>query len=304
MIIVDDTGPLTLIEDLGRPGYSALGVSPSGAADRSGLRLANRLVGNPEDAAALEITLGGLRIHTDRPLWCAVAGAGTTVMINDRPERSHRAVHLAAGDRLAVLPPPSGLRNYLAVRGGIDVPPVLGSRSTDLLSDLGPAPLRPGDRLPVCRPDRPDRPARPDRPDRPERAHQPLPDTDLVPPPPAPTLPLLVDLQPGPRSDWFTDQAHASLTKQIWTVSADSDRTAVRLTGDPLERAVDDELPSEGLIRGAVQVPPSGLPLIFGSNHPVTGGYPVIAVVGDDDCDRLAQLRPGDTVRFRRRGNL
>jgi allophanate hydrolase subunit 2 len=163
---------------------------------------------------------------------------------------------------------------------------VLGSRSTDLLSDLGPARLRPGDRLPIG------------------SSELPPPDTDLVPPPDRRTLPITVDLEPGPRSDWFTDDAHASLLTQTWTVNSDSDRTAVRLDGARLKRKITAELPSEGLIRGAVQVPPSGLPLVFGSNHPVTGGYPVIAVVDDAGCDLLAQLRPGEELRFRRRRKL
>ncbi|GGL78493.1 hypothetical protein GCM10011575_41030 [Microlunatus endophyticus] len=280
MIIVERTGPLALIEDLGRAGYEDLGVSPSGAADRSGLRTANRLVGNPEDVAAIEILLGGLLVAAGRPMWIAVAGAPTTLSINDRPDASHQPVYLRAGDRLEVQAPRNGLRNYLAVRGGIEVPAVLGSRSADLLAGLGPAALRPGDQLPVG------------------RSTLPQPGIDVLPARPA-ERPLRVRLLPGPRTDWFTDAALDSLGTQLWRVGSDVDRTGVRLDGEPLRRRITDELPSEGLVRGAVQVPPSGLPIVFGSNHPVTGGYPVIGVVPDADCDRVAQLRPGDGLRLR-----
>lgn len=284
MIIVERTGPLALIEDLGRTGYARVGVPPSGAADRGALRAANRLVGNREGRAAIEVLLGGLQVRLERPAWVAVTGAATTVMINGRADGSHHPVYLGAGDRLRIAAPASGLRNYLAVRGGIDVPEVLGSRSSDLLSDLGPPPLRPGDRLPVG------------------RAVLPLPQVDVVPPPNL-RQPLEVTITPGPRADWFTEQALTDLAEQLWQVSEESDRTGVRLEGKPLQRRITDELPSEAIIRGAVQVPPSGLPLVFGSNHPVTGGYPVVGVVADADCDRVAQLRPGDGLRFRWRRN-
>jgi len=280
MIIIERTGPLALVQDLGRPGYARLGVSPSGAADRGGLRAANRLVGNPEDFAAVEILLGGLVITTEGPLWIAAAGAPTTISINGRTDTSHRAIYLRRGDRLAVAASGSGLRSYLAVRGGIDVPKVLGSRSADLLSDLGPARLLPGDRLPVG------------------RTPLDLPGIDVL-PVPAARRPLDVTLSPGPRVDWLAEAGLRSLVTQRWIVGTDIDRTGVRLEGEPLARLITTELPSEGVVRGAVQVPPSGLPLIFGSDHPVTGGYPVVGVAPADDCDRIAQLRPGDEVRFR-----
>lgn len=285
MIIIERTGPLALIEDLGRSGYARVGVPPSGAADRGALRAANRLVGNPEDRAAIEVLLGGLHVRLERPIWMAVTGPGTTVTVNGRADGSHQPLYLRAGDQLEIMTPPSGLRNYLAVRGGIDVPQVLGSRSSDLLSDLGPPRLQPGDRLPIG------------------RTALPLPPADVVPPPTF-RQPLEVTITPGPRADWFTDRSLTDLAEQLWRVSDESDRTGVRLQGNPLQRRITDELPSEAIIRGAVQVPPSGLPLVFGSNHPVTGGYPVVGVVPDADCDQVAQLRPGDSLRFRWRRNL
>lgn len=284
MIVVERTGPLALVQDLGRPGYAHLGVPPSGAADRAGLQAANRLVGNPESYAGIESTLGGLVVRALTPVWCAVTGPAGAVSVDGRPDGSHHPVHLLPGQRLSVEVTPSGLRRYLAVRGGIAVTAVLGSRSTDVLSGLGPAPLRPGDRLPLG------------------RSPLPLPVVDVAPPPVPPVAgaPMVLRISAGPRSDWFTAAARQALVERTWTVAADSDRTAVRLQGVPLTRRIPGELPSEGMIRGAIQVPPSGQPLVLGADHPVTGGYPVIAVVSALDCDRAAQLRPGDPVRLRR----
>jgi biotin-dependent carboxylase-like uncharacterized protein len=277
MIIVEATGPLTTVQDLGRPGLADLGVSPSGAADRAAHRLANRLVGNPESAATLEVTMGGLAIRTTEMAWVAVTGAPTSVLIHGQPSASHSLLALPPGNRLAVQAPAYGVRNYLAVRGGIMVPPVLGSRSTDLLSGLGPPPLHPGQELAVG------------------RAGPPLPGVDLVPPSqPRKTLSITA----GPRRDWFTEQAWDNLVHQPWTVTPEGNRVGVRLTGTKLTRRITAELPSEGLVRGAVQVPGSGEPLIFLADHPVTGGYPVFAVLTDRDADHAALLRPGDRVRF------
>ena len=277
MIAVDRPGPLALLQDLGRPGLAHLGVSRSGAADRAALRLANRLVGNPEGAAAIECVLGGLSVTARVGYWVTVTGAATTVLHNGAPVGSHSSIRLAPGDTLAVQPPPRGLRNYLAVRGGLVGDQVLGSCSTDVLSGLGPEPLRAGQELRVA------------------RQAGPLPGLDLVPPsrPPA-----SLEVLPGPRRDWFTDDAWAALLGTPWEVSSASDRVAVRLGGAVLRRSRTGELPSEAMVRGAVQVPASGQPLVFGPDHPVTGGYPVIAVLTERDADHAAQLRPGETVRF------
>jgi biotin-dependent carboxylase-like uncharacterized protein len=187
---------------------------------------------------------------------------------------------LPPGAVLALGMPPVGLRSYLAVRGGIDVPPVLGSRSTDTLSGLGPAPLSVGDRLPVGD----------------LQGEEPFVDVAPVgPPSSAPVLRVL----PGPRRDWLDPSAWTALTTQEWTVTADSNRVGLRLAGPLLTRARTDELPSEGLVPGALQVTPDGAPVLFLSDHPVTGGYPVLAVVTTADLGAAAQLRPGDSVRFR-----
>lgn len=276
-LVVEATGPLTLLQDLGRPGLAHLGVSPSGAADRAAHRLANRLVGNDEGAATLEVTLGGLAVRATATLFVAVTGAPTTLHLDGVPTASHATVVLRTGSRLVVGLPARGLRSYLAVRGGIAAAPVLGSRSRDVLAGLGPAPLAVGDVLPVGTPTAP------------------LPDAERA---PAPTAPPALAVRPGPRLDWFAGDAWSVLVGSVWTVSGDVDRVAARLSGPALRRAVTGELPSEGLVRGAVQVPASGQPLLFGPDHPVTGGYPVLAVLTGAASDAATQLRPGDPVRF------
>jgi biotin-dependent carboxylase-like uncharacterized protein len=277
VIVVEDTGPLALVEDLGRSGFAHLGVSPSGAADRSACALANRLVGNAENAAVVEVTLGGLVITVSQLHWVSVTGAPTQLWIDDQPTSSHAALSLRPAERLRIDPPDQGVRNYLAVRGGLLVPETLGSRSTDVLSGLGPPLLRPQTTIEIGHPTRG------------------LPGVDIAPPlPPSRRLEVL----PGPRRDWFTDQAWDLLLGARWSVSTDADRVGIRLEGPQLTRRIADELPSEGLIRGAIQVPPAGQPLVFLADHPVTGGYPVIGVLTDRSADHAAQLRPGDEVSF------
>ena len=279
MIFIEQTGPLALIEDLGRPGLTHLGVSPSGAADRTSSALANRLVGNPETAAVIEVTLGGLIIVAKHFHWVAITGPLTQLWINQQPTASHAPFALHPGDRLRVDPPADGIRNYLAVSGGLQVPEVLGSRATDVLSGLGPEPLQAGVSIVVG------------------HATGSLPGVDLAPPHPASKR---LAVLPGPRRDWFTEQAWTLLQESSWTVSAEADRVAVRLEGPRLDRRITHELPSEGLIRGAIQVPSAGQPLIFLADHPVTGGYPVIGVLTDRAADDAAQLRPGDQVSLHR----
>jgi biotin-dependent carboxylase-like uncharacterized protein len=275
MITVLETGPLATIQDAGRGGQAALGVPASGACDPAAYALANRLVGNHPGAAALEITFGGLVLHADSDLTLAVTGAPCTGVPLNAP-----AV-LRAGEVLRFGPPRSGLRTYIAVRGGIDVPPVLGSRSTDLLSGLGPAPLQSGRTLAIG------------------HAHDPMPGVDLAPVVDPPAGEVILRVTPGPRRDWFTDAAWKSFTTQRYAVSSNSNRVGVRLEGEPLERARDGELASEGMALGAIQIPPSGVPVIFLADHPVTGGYPVIAYVSASSLPLCAQLRPGQPACFR-----
>jgi biotin-dependent carboxylase-like uncharacterized protein len=280
MLTVLASGPLATVQDEGRRGWASIGVTTSGAADRSAAALANRLVGNEPAAAVVEATAGGLRVRAERTVLVALTGAPAPVRVDGRAAPFDAPFTLAAGRLLELGMPPVGLRTYLAVRGGVDVPAVLGSRSTDTLSGLGPAPLRPGTPLPVGT----------------LAAAEPV--VDVAPVRPPSSRPVLHVL-PGPRRDWLQPAAWDALVTRDWAVTADSNRVGLRLAGPRLERARTDELPSEGLVPGAVQVPPDGAPVLFLTDHPVTGGYPVLAVVTSADLPTAAQLRPGDTVGFR-----
>lgn len=274
VVRVLEPGALTTVQDFGRPGQAALGIGRSGACDRGAHRLANALVGNHPTLATLEATFGGLTLEAGSDLVVAAAGARCSGVPHLAPFR------LAAGERLTLGTPQAGLRTYLAVRGGIDVEPVLGSRASDILSGLGPKPLAKGDVLPIGTTPRP------------------VPGVDVAPVPEPTNERLTVHAAPGPRRDWFDDAAWDLFTSQVYGVDSQSNRVGVRLTGEPLPRLREGELVSEGMVRGAVQLPPSGLPVLFLADHPVTGGYPVIAYVDDEDVDRCAQLRPGQEVRF------
>jgi biotin-dependent carboxylase-like uncharacterized protein len=235
-------------------------------------------VGNPEAAAGIETVLGGLSVRAEES--CTVAVTGPQVHVT--PGGSHNPVHLSAGDVLTIGSPTSGLRCYLGVSGGIEVEPALGSRATDVLSGIGPDPLAVGDVLPLG-------PA----------TGLPV-GADELSPTRAPES-LVIPVVPGPRDDWF-DEAAAQLAAGHWKVSPESNRVGVRLVGTALRRTSacqDRELSSEGLVTGAIQVRPNGLPVVFLADHPTTGGYPVIAVVDPFSLPLLAQARPGVRVHFR-----
>lgn len=230
---VVEAGTLTTVQDRGRRGHAHLGVPCAGALDPLAVALANRLVGNDESAAVLEVTFGGLVMRATAGRWFAVTGAPG---------------------------------------------PVLGSRSTDTLAWVGPPRLSDGSELPVGEPV--GEPAGHDTPRPPGRG------------------PLRI--QPGPRDDWFTPDAIDRLCQASYVVGGESNRIGLRLEGPPLERVKSGELASEGMVLGAVQVPPNGLPVVLLADHPPTGGYPVIGVVRESDLWQCAQLRPGDEVRFTR----
>jgi allophanate hydrolase subunit 2 len=242
-------GLLTTVQDRGRPGHAAIGVPHGGAVDLALAAHCNRLVGNDDGAAVLE-TVGGLRLR-----------AVTAVVIATDLEPVARSLR-------------PGEWHYVAVRGGIDVTPVLGSRSTDTLSGLGPPSPEAGDRLAVG----------------PEPARRPIGET--WPPPDVPDIALIT---PGPRADWFARVD--DLVVRRWTVT-DVSRVGVRLGGGGLERVVEVELPSEGLVRGAIQVPPDGHPIVMLADHPTTGGYPVAAVVEPECLAAVSQRPVGSSVRF------
>ena len=278
-VTVLQTGPLCTVQDRGRPSYASIGVGCSGAADRHSHDAANRLVGNNSDAATLEVTFGGLKLRAEFDAVVAVTGAHVICRVDGAVQGLHSTLVVRAGQELELSTPTWGLRSYVAVRGGIDVPTVLGSRSTDTMSGLGPAALSSGTVLAVG-----DDSGR-------------WPAAEFVPPP---SIRATLHVTLGPRENWFTERARSLLFEQSWTVTQDSDRVGIRLDGaEPLDRAVDSELASEGMVLGALQVPPSGQPVLFLADHPVTGGYPVIAVVTAVDVSAAAQLTPGTPIRFR-----
>jgi biotin-dependent carboxylase-like uncharacterized protein len=286
MIEVVRPGLLTTVQDLGRTGYAHLGVARSGALDANALIRANRLVGNPDGAAGLETTLNGITVKAGSPATVAVTGALAPVTVDGQPAEFGVAFDLAAGAVLDVGAAQVGVRSYLAFAGGVAVAPVLGSRSTDTLSGLGPPPLRAGFVLPLGRAGAATEavlwgqdPLRP----------------DLA---PLSVQTLQLRLRLGPRHDWISQTARDALQQADFTLSVKSNRVGARLSGPTLTRAIAGELPSEGIVLGAVQAPADGQPLIFLADHPTTGGYPVVGVVNPDDLALVAQARPGTAVRF------
>ncbi|MDQ0823355.1 KipI family sensor histidine kinase inhibitor [Arthrobacter sp. V4I6] len=286
-------GLQSLIQDLGRYGHSGLGVSAAGALDRASLRRANRLVGNAASAAAVETVAGGLSVQAVGDQVLAVAGAPSELTIESPPDVGgdevwQRTVPMATpfalldGETLTVGQPAAGFRSYLAVRGGVDAAPVLGSRSTDTMSGIGPAPLAAGQLLAAGG----------------EADSGVVGNPELQPEFPGSGVTVL-DVVPGPRADWFDQAALDSFVSQAWVVTPQSNRVGMRLDGTPLQRSRTGELPSEGTVAGALQVPPEGLPVLFLADHPITGGYPVIAVVVDSQLDLAAQVPIGGTIRFR-----
>ncbi|MFI7585966.1 biotin-dependent carboxyltransferase family protein [Spongisporangium articulatum] len=279
-IEVTATGPLTCVQDLGRAGWAHLGVPRSGAADLGALRLANRLLGNPEGAAGLEVLLGGFAATALADLLVTVTGAAVPVLVDGVEHPPGAVLTWRSGTTLRLGTATAGLRAYLAVHGGWDVPPVLGSRSTDLLSGLGPEPVRPGDVLPAG----------------PVGTAAGWPILDAVALAAPPTGLVTLEALPGPRDDLLADGER--LPGHVWRVSGRSDRVGLRLEGAPVRTRAGAHVPSEPLVRGAVQLPPGGEPVVFLADHPVTGGYPVVAVLTEASCDRAAQLRPGQPVRL------
>lgn len=287
---VIETGPMALIQDRGRVGHLAVGVGRAGAADQASYELGGRLVGNPVGLAAIEVMFGGLRVRAIGDLLVCLTGAEAAATIVDQPDSDREAPYAAPfylrhGSELALAQPVSGLRSYLSVRGGLVIEPVLSSCARDTMSGLGPNPLQAGDVLPIG-----DAPPDP-------------PTVDVAPVAAPGGGVVTLRVTRGPRWEWFAEPR--DMETIAWAVSDRSDRRGIRLTGGSLRRAtawVGQELPSEGMVRGAIQVPPNGEPVIFLNDHPVTGGYPVIGVVRSADVDLAAQLQPGQAVSFRWEG--
>lgn len=283
-LVVLDPGPLTLVQDAGRLGLGSQGVGDSGAFDQAAMRQAHDLLGDAPDTAVLEVLAGGLRLRAETNHLIAVTGGIGSIHVDGEHVEHGRAFVVHAGQEVVVGLVELGLRAYVGIAGGVVSEPVLGSRSTDTMSGLGPPRLAAGDLIIAGEPKHPS-----------EIEDVPALLTSGT------TTAVAV---PGPRDDWFTGDAVRAFFSTEWTVSSRSDRVGVRLEGPTLERSVTDELPSEPCIRGSVQVTTDGLPVALGPDHPVTGGYPVIAVVVDAHVDRLAQVRPGDLVRFTRRTSV
>lgn len=276
MIKVQSAGALTTVQDRGRVGLAHLGVPRAGPLDRPAAALANRLVGNAAEAALLEVTWGGLQLTTDAGLWVAVTGAAVPVGVDGAARSRDRAEWLPPGGLLRLGAPVTGVRSYVAFAGGVAVAPVLGSRATDTLAWVGPPRVEDGMTLPLGTPSGPPAPLDTPRP----RVRGPL------------------RVTPGPRADWFTEDALERLCATTYVVAPESNRVGLRLDGEQPRRVRDEELPSEGMVLGAVQVPPGGQPVVLLVDHPPTGGYPVLAVVDPDDLWLCGQVRPGEELRF------
>lgn len=277
-MIVEQTGPLALLEGPVRAGQLAAGLPPGGPADRHSAALGNRLCGNPDDAVTVEFLLGGARLRATADLVIAVTGAPAPVTVDGRPATFGAVLAVPAGSAVEIGTPSHGLRTYLCVRGGIaDMARGNTTWNTSLssspLASLGPPALQAGDDLTIGQ-------ARGE------------PHVGIVVPPVAPA-PYAVRAAWGPRAGLLSELP----TTTSWRIGTASDRVGVRLEGTPLT-AGGAQLPSEPIVRGAVQLPPSGLPVVFLADHPTTGGYPVIAIVDDAGTDLLAQARPGDEVRL------
>lgn len=285
-IRVQAPGFLTTVQDLGRPGHAASGVSASGAADPIALAIGNRLVGNELHAAALEMTMVGGAFRFEEDSVVALAGADSRAHLDGRPVSPWRAVAVAAGELLECTALTGGARSYLCIRGGISVPLVFGSASTHVMTCLGGffgRALRAGDRvgLGVAAP----------------RAPAP----GAVDPSSIPGYrrddPFRVTS--GPQSSWFDERASSLLRESAWTVTEACDRMGIRLAGERIHPIVPREMATEGVALGAIQIPPDGAPIVLFVEHQTTGGYPKIANVIAADLPRLGGLRPRDVVTFR-----
>lgn len=299
------SGPLTTVQDLGRTGYAAQGFQESGACDKYALKLANLLVGNPHESAGLEFTLKGGTIRFTAPEVIALTGADMRPEINKTPVPMFCPLQVDAGDVLTMGMAVSGLRGYLAIAGGIQVPPVMGSRSTNLKCRLGGLegrPLKEGDILQsgaeagrVCRAET----ARMQglclddetgkwlsRSSTPYRI---MGDKCIV----------MLRTVPGPQQEAFTKEGIRTFERSIYTLTADSNRMACKLAGPGIETVDGSDIISDGIVEGSVQVASDGMPIVMLADHQTTGGYAKIGTVISTDIPALAQLKPGDQVAFK-----
>lgn len=284
MIEVVKGGLFSTVQDRGRQGYQAYGVPVSGVMDRQAAQIANLLAGNPADAALLEMTLLGGSFRMSQAQWVALAGADMQATLNGLPVANWSAFLAPAGAELSFGAAVSGCRAYLAVTGGIAVAPVLGSRSTYVRGALGGVDgraLQAGDRLPVGRL---------------EHGGQ----SYKLPVAQQPKYPaeITVRVLLGPQADRFTEDGIETLLRQPYAISTDADRMGYRMDGAVIEHAAPADIVSDALCMGAIQVPAHGQPIVMMADRQTTGGYAKIGVVIGPDLPRLAQAKPGDSVRF------
>ncbi|ENX34795.1 TIGR00370 family protein [Acinetobacter colistiniresistens] len=283
-----------LIQDEGRFNQTKIGVGMAGAMDVSAMHSANRLVGNPTDTPVIEVLNGGLKAKLQHAAVIAVTGAISNIRVKFADGQtadfaSYQLIDLDEGDEFHIQPPTAGLRNYVAVRGGIEVQPVLNSASFDSLAMLGPEPLKLGDTIYQGQ-------IKVTNISINEVAQLNLPKAgDLV----------ELDIVMGPRTDWFEPDSIDLLCQQEWLVTNESNRVGLRLSGaEPLTRKISHELESEGACIGALQIPPSGQPVLFMNDHPLTGGYPVIAAVAKHHWNLVAQIPAGCRIQFKKIAEL
>ena len=276
-------GMLTTVQDLGRWGFQASGVPVAGPMDEYSHFLANRIVGNPPSAAALEVTLIGPELEANVALTCAVAGATFALTAGDAMVPMHEPFTVRPGQRLRFGARCAGARATLAIRGGIDVPPVFGSRATSLISRMGPLggrPLKPGDELPVSTAPVAAGPATP------------------VVPLPLPVGGARLRIVVGPQERFFTTGAYRTLFASRYVITPTSNRMGYRLDGPRLEHAGRADILSDATPIGSLQIPASGHPILLMADRQTTGGYPKIGVVISADLPLAGQLAPGDWVEF------
>jgi biotin-dependent carboxylase-like uncharacterized protein len=274
------SGFITL-QDQGRIGYANIAVPTSGAFDQSAHQLANRLVGNFPNACAIESLRGSFQFSTDTDLVIAVTGASASVQVNGREHEMSRAIYVSADSTVAIRPGNQGLRTYIAIRGSISGDSVMGSYSYDELSQIGTPPLKAGDQLTIS-----------------NQVAESISGEYF--PNFAVSGQAEIELEAMPAPRWSGFSNGQTLFEAEYQVTESSNRVGMRLTGPELVWNSTTRLASEGVIIGAIQIPVDGMPLIFGPDHPTTGGYPVIAVVSRRSLNVLAQTAPGTKVRFRR----
>jgi biotin-dependent carboxylase-like uncharacterized protein len=284
-LIVQDAGPLTTVQDLGRPGYLRVGIPGSGPLDREAFLLANRLVGNPDEAAGLECTLIGPRLEFTDERLAAVTGADMALTLNGSAVEAWQGLRVRPGDVLRLGPARRGVRAYVAVAGGIETPLVLGSRATYVRGRLGGLEgraLRKGDRLPLG-------PVAAVRPRRLHPGHIPVYGAEA-----------LVHVVLGPQDDRFTAAGIAALLEGPYEMLPQSDRMGARLKGSFIEHTRGHDIISDGVALGGIQVIGEGQPIVLLADRQSTGGYTKIATVCSFDIGRVAQVKPGGRLRFRR----